>query len=80
MSLMPVTRNFTSVTRRVFRDRVVFSGGASLNSRRQNAFASGTQRREKRSHLPSSGIQYWRYAGKEGSRKGEKELKEGKQG
>ena len=61
MSLTPVTRNFASVTRRVFRDRVVFSGGAS--SRRQNAFASGTRRREgaktrKRSRLPSSAFLY----------------------
>ena len=44
MSLTPVMQNFASVTRRVFRDHVVFRGGASL--RRQNAFASGTQRRE----------------------------------
>ena len=40
MSLTPVTPNFASVTRRVFRDRVVFSGGAS------SRFASGTRRRE----------------------------------
>ena len=30
MSLTQVTRNFVSVTRRIFRDRVIFSGGASL--------------------------------------------------
>ena len=49
MSLTPVTRNFASVTRRVFRDRVVFSGGASLRFASSKCFRVGdamTQRRE----------------------------------
>ena len=35
---MPVTRNFVSVARRVFCDRVVFSGGASLRFASSNYF------------------------------------------
>ena len=46
---MSLTRNFASVTRRVFRDRVVFSGGASSRFASSKCFRVGdakTRRRE----------------------------------
>ena len=54
MSLTPVTRNFASVTRRVFRDRVVFSGGASSHFASSKCFRVGDAKTRKRSRLPSS--------------------------
>ena len=46
MSLTPVTQNFASLTRRVFRDCVVFSCGASLRFTSSKCFHAGTRRRE----------------------------------
>ena len=50
----PVTRNFASVTRRVFRDRVIFSGGASSRFASSKCFCVGDAKMRKRSRLPSS--------------------------
>ena len=52
---MSLTRNFASVTRRVFRDRVVFSGGASSRFASSKCFRVGDAKTRKRSRLPSSG-------------------------
>ena len=46
--------NFASVTRRVFRDRVVFSGGASSRVASSKCFGVGDAKTRKRSRLPSS--------------------------
>ena len=56
MSLTPVTRNFASVVRRVFRDRVVFSGAASSRFASSNCFRVGDAKTRKRSRLPTSVI------------------------
>ena len=54
MSLTPVTQNFASVTRRVFRDRVVFSGGASSRFALSKCFRVRDAKTRKLSRLPSS--------------------------
>ena len=58
MSLTPVTRNFASVTRRVFWI-ASFSAVTRLRVlRRQNAFASGTRKRENVRVCPALAIWY----------------------
>ena len=54
MSLTPVTQNFASVTLRVFRDRVIFSGSTSLRFASSKCFRVRDAKTQKRLHLPTS--------------------------
>ena len=62
MSLTPVTRNFASVTRCVFPNRVFFSGGASLRFASSKCFRVGDEKTQKRSRLPSSDFYEYSFA------------------
>ena len=54
MSLTPVTRNFASVTRRVFCNRIVFSGSTSSRFALSKCFRVRGAKTRKSSHLPNS--------------------------
>ena len=56
MSLTPGTRNFVSVTRRVFCDWVVFSGGASLRSASSKCFRV----RDAKTQITFASAQLWK--------------------